>query len=284
MNLNNDKITIVEKPLYLSLDDKQNSWYFDADAFSIDFPLVCSYLSLKSPLAPSEFCPITKLSPNERLEARNGSFLAVYDYMNIVTEYFRRSKDLTAFIYEIKWPNNYLLELLDYQIKALTAKENRGRGSPLWYLPSFVSDSSLPITSVGKLPNRKFTIHNLEKINNVFYLRLMVVAELDLDEIRSYFYHNISGGFVETFPFIQTITTKDWDLVKKYMFFTVRNQTYRNFTIDFNISYKEVIPDKVPEYLNTELIEGVFEGVPNDVRNGDLKQVDRFCVYYDGIA
>jgi len=37
--------TIIENVEYLDMDDSKNSWYFDAEKFDINFPLVRSYRS-----------------------------------------------------------------------------------------------------------------------------------------------------------------------------------------------------------------------------------------------
>lgn len=43
-NLNNSN-TVIENVEYLDMDDKNNSWYFDAERFDVNFPLVRSYRS-----------------------------------------------------------------------------------------------------------------------------------------------------------------------------------------------------------------------------------------------
>ena len=42
VNLNKDN-TIIENVEYLDMMDSKNSWYFDAERFDVNFPLVRSY-------------------------------------------------------------------------------------------------------------------------------------------------------------------------------------------------------------------------------------------------
>src|SRR5690554_4366961 len=44
-NNNNNNNTIIENVEYLDMDDPKNSWYFDAEKFDVNFPLVRSYRS-----------------------------------------------------------------------------------------------------------------------------------------------------------------------------------------------------------------------------------------------
>ena len=183
MNFNNNKITIVEEPLYLDIDNKENLWYFDAEKFRLDFPLACSYLTDNSPLLvnkPEFDDPFTTFYSKSRLYFLNGEFLSTYNYLSIVLEHFRKNKNLSVFIFESKYPNLFYSKFPDTE-KSLSDK----------FIGGFMTGSEYEFNYiVDNIPNRKITIGNYEKVNGVLYLRLMVVAELDLDLIRSYFYSN----------------------------------------------------------------------------------------------
>src|SRR5690554_7049915 len=80
VNLNKNN-TIIENVEYLDMDDPKNSWYFDAERFDVNFPLVCSY--------------------------KGGEKAALFlhgwfTYWNHVFSYYRRDQDITALLVDRK--------------------------------------------------------------------------------------------------------------------------------------------------------------------------------------
>ena len=287
MNFNNNKITIVEEPICLNIEDERNLWYFDAEKFSLDFPLVCSYLPDNSSLNDNfEFQDLVEYAYGG-LTYLNAKFKENYSYLSLLIEHFRRNKNLSVFIIEVKCPDVFYPEFLEAFIFMSKNKKTGEKFEPshgMWDNKVFYE----LINSANNVPNRKITLCNLEKINDIFYLRLMVVAELDLDIIRSYFYSNKFLSMSENygvFPIIQSIATKDWDLVKKYAFFMIRNHTYKKFYINFKIPAQQLNAINCPAFLkhdfvNNGLSNNLFHNLPNDLRGGDLKCVKN-CVVFD---
>ena len=72
----------------------------------------------------------------------------------------------------------------------------------------------------------------------------------DIIKVCGYYYSS-DGIFTS-----QLILTKDWDLVKRYLFFMIRNHQYENFQVDYPDCIDDYLPEGFP--LNTSDFDRVM--------------------------
>src|SRR5690554_7592671 len=75
--VSNNNNTIIENVEYLDMSDPKNSWYFDAERFDPNFPLVYSYRG--------------------DTEDKTGFFYTLFNYWTYVFSYYSTQPRMTAF-------------------------------------------------------------------------------------------------------------------------------------------------------------------------------------------
>jgi|SRR5690554_276643 len=268
-------MTKIEKFNYFGLNDTSKSWYFDAERFDPNFPLACSY------------------KEDIGLEGLSRNMLEVYNYFNIVSEYYRSQKDYCVIIVESKFPNEYLDcrvdgkgNLIDSELPESFKKHLRDS------FPDY--DENEPINPVSSLevgslasnveffPDRKFKFRLCERIGDHYYLRFIFCAEHDsLEDFKSKFFFSELRSYypswsLETtgFPYLQTITTQDWGLIKKYLFFMIRNHQYKYAELVYYLKQLANGGYYYPEYADDDTLD-LFCGLPEDLRKSSEKRISR---------
>jgi len=258
-------ITKIEKFEYLDMDDPKNSWYFDAERFDVNFPLVCSYGS------------------NKEL---GSLLLGVYNYFNEVLENYRLKKDLCVLVVESKYPNEYEScrvddkgNLIKPEMPELFSNKMRA------HFPDYDKDGFVdPMFSMGVdslaanilfFPGRKFKFTMCERIGPHYYLRFLVCVEHGfLEDFKSKFFHTKVGGpYPMTgnrgFPYLQTITTQDWDLLKRYFFFMIRNHQYKYADLTYYLTCSQYRAGNYPDFMTDDVFEAKLSNLPEDLRGSD---------------
>jgi hypothetical protein len=269
-----NKMTKIEKFDYFEINDTSKSWYFDAERFDPNFPLVCSYSGGAGSIGGGD------------------NILGVYNYFNIVSEYYRSQKDYCVIIVESKYPNEYLGcrtddngNLIGFELPESFKKNLRAT------LPGY--DENEPIDPVFKLevlplegnveffPDRKFKFRLCERVGDHYYLRLIFCARHDsLEDFKSRVFYAESRSYYPSwsfenrgFPYLQTIATQDWDLVKKYFFFMIRNHQYKYADLVYYLKQLDNGGYYYPAYADGDTLYEIFAGLPEDLRKSPEKCV-----------
>ena len=208
----NKQQTIVERPFYMDIDDPKNFWYLDAEKFELNFPLVYTYRSFD----PKVWSVRYKF-PDFEL------FRKIYNLFNVIAEYFSFSEEHSALIFERK----VLFDDVDH------------------YDPIRCSDYFI-FEAERNIFNSALVFDFSEVLGNYVYYRLLVIAPISsLSEFKSRFivpyeehpdkiayrYNSLVDygqlcSLGDMLPYLQLVVTKDWDLVKRYLFFMIRNHQY----------------------------------------------------------
>ena len=247
--------TIIENVEYFSMDDTKNSRYLDAEKFDPNFPLACSYKSYRV---------------HEE----------IYNYFNVISEYYRVQKNICVLIIESKYPhelaNNYFddRKLIEYSVPPTDSEfeiiEREGRFD--YFLNKEIT--------VGRhfFPERKFMFSLTERINNVFYTRFLFCTKFDgsSEELKSKYFTSPESSSIPNrgFPYLQTIATQDWDLIKRYLFFMIRNHQYKYAELIYYLKQLANGSYYYPEYADDDTFD-LFCGLPEDLRRSSEKRVSR---------
>jgi len=224
LNRNN---TIIENVEYLDMDDPKNSWYFDAERFDVNFPLVRSYNGEPS------YC-------------HRDLFSEWYEYWDAVFSYYRNTSNISAICYVADTTN-----LDDPLERYYTDSSLRSRITDHF-------DYEFLFQSKQALPNGK----------KITYFLAGLKQESDLTGINERFYlkdgRYTSGMFrAELYPHIQLIISRDWDLLKRYFFFMIRNHQYKNSKFIYNIKEDS---GNVKWHHFSDLSDAQFRSLPKDYR------------------
>lgn len=264
--VNSDNNTVIENVGYLNMDDPSKSWYFDAERFDVNFPLAYSYKG----------CRVSE---------------EIYNYFNVVSEYYKVQKNIYALIVESRYPNglanfyvddNKLIEYsdppsdLEFEVIEKKGRFNRFLGKEV---------------AMGRylFPGRKLMFHLTERIGNISYTRFVFCTEFDgsAEELKSKYFTSPATQLIPNrgFPYLQTIATRDWDLVKKYFFFMIRNHQYEHAEIVFFEDENNLDPDhENPIFISdVDTIDELFRTLPSDVRVSDKLRERRQVVFYEPI-
>jgi len=273
-------VTKIEKFEYFDLNDSSKSWYFDAEEFDPNFPLACSH--------------------RDPVLGGYNSLLRVYSYFIVFSEYLRSQKDHCVVIVESNFPNAYLNAKVDGEGNLLTPP-----------IPSFtfgsVSTTAYPEgepvdpydelnlsqleCTVSCFRDRKFKFRLCEKIGGHYYLRFIFCAKHDsLEDFRSKFFYTelqeLSPWFFSNygFPYLQTITTQDWDLVKRYFFFMIRNHQYKHAELVHYLRQLENGSYYYPDFADGDSLFDIFNALPEDLRKSPDKFAPRGVASIEYIA
>ena len=266
--ISNNNNTIIENIEYFNMDDPKNSWYFDAERFNSSFPLVCSYKS----------CRISE---------------EIYNYFNVVSEYYKVQNNIYVLAVESKYPNgltNFYVDgnkLVEYSVPPTDSEfeiiEKDRVSDPFRY------DSDL---SQGRylFPERKFMFSLREHINNIFYTRFLFCTKFDgsAEELKSKYFTFPDTQLIPNrgFPYLQTIATQDWDLIKRYLFFMIRNHQYEYADLVYFEDKNNLDPDyEEPIFMSdSDTTEELFRTLPADVRVSSKIRKQRQSVFYEPIV
>jgi len=264
INKNN---TIIENVEYLDMDDPKNSWYFDAERFDPKFPLAYSYRS----------CLVSE---------------EIYNYFNVVSEHCKVQKDIYALIVEYRYPNglaNFYVDgdkLVEYSVPPTDSEfeiiEREGR------FDRFLGEEA----AMGRylFSGRKFMFYLTEHVNNIFYTRFVFCTKFDgsAEELKSKYFTSPDSELIPNrgFPYLQTIVTQDWDLVKRYFFFMIRNHQYEYADIVYFEDKNNLDPDyEEPIFVSdVDTIEELFRSLPSDARVSGKFRKHRQVVFYEPIT
>ena len=280
--------TNIERVEYLDMGDPKNSWYLNAERFDPNFPLAMTYVT-------SNFTPLLAFMRNTGLIATckesdfsidiNDKINGMYSVLNLSVELLRRKKNLSLLFVEGSCPNPFNV----YNSISLSLSLNKDKKSD--YDSSFYN-SFFSVNSIIKkdlpwycfyIPQVYFMARNWNKIEDLYHGTLLICAELEPEELRYKYY--VTQEFDEArFMTSQFIVTKDWDLVKKYLFFMIRNHQYENYYVDYpflNLNGTEFPREWTfgDDHLDSVVSGGRYQP-PYDVRNGNFNIMSRTCFYF----
>ena len=317
--------TNIEQVTYLNLADSKNNWYLDAERFDVNFPLVMTYVPNDfSPLIPyvnkkrlkaearileleqkgqrygESFSFVNgvkvfkiidgadslgwnrlrNLSVQEYASILNDRLGEIYSVLNVSVNFFSMDKNLSVILVEGFVPNEI------YSLSKCDPSKASILGGPY--------DSGIFIHLIKQpfprycsyIPEIYFMMCNWNRIGNSYYGTLAICAELDPEELR-YRYTTAWNDNGFQFDASQLILTKDWDLIKKFLFFMIRNHQYEYCMIDYPYTrdYYFERKSKFP-FLPDDLdVFGIGYGLPLDVRNGNMDTIsnkrDTCISFYD---
>ena len=94
------------------------------------------------------------------------------------------------------------------------------------------------------------------------------MVRLTAEELKSKYFTSPDSQFMPKrgFPYLQTIVTKDWDLIKRYMFFMIRNHQYQYLNLMY-FKDESVPSEDIMMFLTGEdTAEDLFGSLPADAR------------------
>ena len=277
-NINNK--TIIEKITYMDIDDPKNNWYLDAEEFDVNFPL--GYTN-----RPLDVCQKNCKDINVTLSCH-------YDHFYSLAEYFSQSSVFSALIIEVSFPNKFITRdeiMHSPKDMGLVAYDEAGSGV-LNRIFEFGIEDKLKFNDGESVSVYRYIlvapVPDLLALKSRFVLRNYGhIVKKGEDPVLDEFYKKgrqylDALGSTDCLPFSQLIVTKDWDLVKRYLFFMIRNHQYANAFLRYSRDNRLYPNNRIPEFimdvtLNNELIAG-FQQVPKDYRFGKL---DQSLVYTD---
>ncbi len=230
-NINNNN-TIVENVEYLDMLDPKNSWYFDAEKFDVNFPLVYSY----------------------RGQDEDVLFLMGWNRYWVHVFSYYQTQNMTAIL--LTRPQNSFIDYSPY---------NGGKAlfpaARVYFEESFCSPEFAfylrDLHNIDSTYHRFLFAARLEDFSEVKY-RFFAQPPL-----RSMNYFND--------PFnarSQLIITKDWNLVHRYYNWVFRNHQYENSSFTYYLEDRGV---KLPEnqaFKNIyEMATSDCDYLPRDYRN-----------------
>src|SRR5690554_3162909 len=230
--VSNNNNTIIENVEYLDMIDPENSWYFDAERFDPNFPLVRSY--------------------NEGSTYHfKELFSEWYDYWNAVFSYYRNIPDMSGICYVVDAPD--------------MADSSDG----YYYVNSTLYSRITNHLEYEFLFQTKQVLPNGKKIT-YFLVGLRYVGSLASLSERLYLKDSrYCGGFSRPtpYPHTQLIISKDWDLIKRYMFFMIRNHQYQYLNLMY-FKDESVPSEDIMMFLTGEdTAEDLFGSLPADARS-----------------
>ena len=272
--------TKIENIDYLDMGDSKNSWYLDATRFDPNFPLAMTYIT-------PDFVPLKKYVEEKKptnvgayLEEKglvmkthilaeknyvltlNGEWHSkVYSVLNSSVEFYRENKNLSMIFIEGSIPNPFI-----YGPDVVDSIYSRLPDS--WVIEQYLA------WYCAFIPNIHFMARNWNKINGVFYGTLLICSEMEPEKLferysKSKGYYESDGIFTS-----QLIVTKDWDLVKRYLFFMIRNHQYENFQADYSHSLDDYLLKNFPvDTSDFDPLCSTSINLPYDVRNGNFDLV-----------
>jgi len=230
-NLNNNN-TIIENVEYLDMLDPKNSWYFDAERFDVNFPLVYSYRSQDE--------DVLFLMGWSRYWAHVFSY---YQMQNMTAVFLTRSQD-SLIDYSPYGDGKYLFEAARVYLEESFLKPEL-----LFYLRD--------LHVVDRAYHRFLFAADLEDFSVVRY---RIFADPLLYNI-SYFNDPFNARS-------QLIITKDWNLVHRYFNWVFRNHQYENSRFLYYLEDRGV---KLPENEGFKSIHDMgtsdCDYLPRDYRN-----------------
>ena len=231
--------TIIENVEYLDMDDSKNSWYFDAEKFDINFPLVRSY---RSQLDWS----------SERL------FQEWYEYWDTVFSYYAAMPDTFGICFAMDIPSAFSTErgasdLSEAAQSKLGVESNYLLNSRV--IRAF-ADSKLFLYSKQSLGGGKRFSYSLAIARDSTKL-------INLKErfYLSDFYYG-SMGRLPLYPHTQLIISRDWDLLKRYFFFMIRNHQYKGSKFIYTVGKGN--NEDIRELV--DVTDSAFSSLPADFR------------------
>ena len=289
--MDNNKTLIVETPIYMDIDDPKNNWYLDAEKFDVNFPLAYTYRNTIYPgIEKIEVIHDGKVDEQKRLAEKDvlceqallNIFKCQYNFLSSTAEYFSFSERYSALIVERK--NSYKL---DYCYDKEYIDPNK--------CPRF-SDSVV----YSNITNATFSFSIVEKQSDIWYRREVIIAPIpSLSELKSrYFVGSYShpdaedlknwippgfdgpNVFSSIIPYDQLIVTKDWDLVKRYLFFMIRNHRYDGAVMGFSSEKEDYVNNKKPllfRSLFCAMDGSITDWLPCDYRSGTNIKCSRDC-------
>ena len=241
MNFNQELIT------YLDLHDPKSSWYTDKRLFDPGLPLVATY-SQRS--VPKEGVPIL-FDLNQ-----------IYKYFTCILEYYRRFPVVTGF---------YVEQGLDYE----STFEEFAPSSKRSYEDGYFVNDCLDCMIDRRVPTSKLILRSVDynlpfrPISRLFFLALG-----DPDLIRSQFFcygdadddwYRVSDFGTPFFPIDNLITTTDVGLMKRMVFFMLKNHNYKNFRNYLIMDEGEVLRD-LPFFYDSEQVDNSICFIPENLR------------------
>jgi len=249
---------IVEKFEYFDMDDSKYSWYFDAEMFDGAFPLVYSYKS------------------DEKFV--NSDVGRMYDYLNAFSEYCRSIPDLGIFIVERKEPNVFVRNPITWP------SDSRYAGQEV---DPIVMTSGLVADFYQDVRGRCFMFSVFDKFNGCYYYRFVMgarVSNLEKDLKSKYFSVGSSAEVYSLcnwgFPYLQTILTRDIDVLKRYFFFMVRNHTYGRARFSHTLDNDTYLLGKYPSLMSPDVLGEYLVGFPADARGGNYDTDKSYTVFF----
>jgi len=230
VNLNKNN-TIIENVEYLDMDDPKNSWYFDAERFDVNFPLVCSY--------------------------KGGEKAALFlhgwfTYWNHVFSYYRRDQDITALL--VQRPENSplvwgpLASLSIFKEACWVIQENLEDPEFLFYLKD---------SHPGVETYHRFLVGF--RVDSFDGSRFEVFKNSPVRKMNFPF-----DPFV---PYDQLIITKDWNLVHRYFNWVYRNHQYEHSKFIYYLEGASELPHIESFKGIAAMTESPISELPKDFRN-----------------
>ncbi len=226
------------------MDDTKNSWYFDAERFDTNFPLVRSYRS-KVKWASEEL------------------FQEWYEYWDAIFSYYADMLDTFGICFTLDTnPGARGHVENDY----FTRSENSVYPESWFKISSRVDSAFTDI--------KLFTYSKQRSLSGRVstYVPIIVKDGNDLVDLRkklcnSFFYSRADMGFLSSYPHAQLIISRDWDLLKRYFFFMIRNHQYKGSKFIYTVGKNKSENADISAF--TDVHEGVaFSELPVDFRFG----------------
>jgi hypothetical protein len=244
---NNNNNTIIENIEYLDMDDPKNSWYFDAERFDVNFPLVRSYRS-KVKWASEEL------------------FQEWYEYWDAIFSYYANMPGTFGICFTLDTnpgarghvENNYFTHSEDSVYPESWFKISSR-------IDSAFTDIKLFTYSKQRSSNGKVNTYVLVIVKDSGGL-----ADLRKKLCNSFFYSRGRMGFLSSYLHSQLIISKDWDLLKRYFFFMIRNHQYKGSKFMYTVGKSK--SENADILAFTDVREGVaFSELPVDFRFGQTE-------------
>jgi len=248
---------VVEKFEYFDMDDPKHSWYFDAEMFNSDFPLVYSYRT------DEEFV--------------SSGVGRMYDYLSAFSEYCRSISDLGIFIIERKEPNVFARNPVVWPSGSKYAGQE---------VDPIVMSGGLVTNFYQDVPNRRFMFVIFDRFNDCYYYRFVMGAQVsDLEKgLKSRYFSAGSCQEIYSFqdwgfPYLQTVLTRNVDILKKYFFFMIRNHTYGRANFLHTVDNSKFASGEYPSLMSFNVMDWYLMNFPTNARGGNY-DVDKSRVIF----
>jgi len=234
LNDKNRNNTIIENVEYLDMDDPKNSWYFDAERFDVNFPLVRSYKGIKPGISVEDL------------------FSEWYEYWDTVFAYYAAMPDTFG---------------------VCISMDSTGQFSGEGEKPEAVvvnnTQFGVGIRSNVHFIENKLFLHSrqyLIKGKRISYALVISRDNSSIENLRKKLY--VEYGYTYSYlryplyPHTQLIISRDWDLLKRYFFFMIRNHQYKDSKFVYNVEGGDNYD--IAKFLN--VYDSSFASLPSDYR------------------